>query len=121
MPSELKDLGLQPALQPLCRDSTKRLRIPVLFRNAGSQKPVDPELSLAIFHITQEALNNVGKHSRATRVAKSPARTRRALELTVSDNGRGFSGGRLRMAGRRPGGGDRYPGASDLRRRDRRF
>jgi chemotaxis methyl-accepting protein methylase/two-component sensor histidine kinase len=104
MPSELEDLGLQPALQALCREFAERLGVPVLFRSAGAQKLVDPELSLAIFRIVQEALNNVGKHSRATRVAVSLVSRQRALKLTVSDNGRGFSGGRLRMAGRQPGG-----------------
>ena len=104
MPSELEDLGLQPALQALCREFNKRLGVPVKFRGAGAPKLIDPDLALAIFRIAQEALNNVGKHSRATRVAMSLLRTGRAIKLIVSDNGRGCSGARMRMEGRRRGG-----------------
>ncbi|MCX5795982.1 MAG: histidine kinase [Elusimicrobia bacterium] len=104
MPSELEDLGLQPALRGLCREFNKRLGVPVAFRGAGAPKLVEPDLALTVFRIAQEALHNVGKHSRATRVAVSLSRTGRALKLVVSDNGRGCSGARLRMEGRRRGG-----------------
>lgn len=103
MPSELKDLGLQPALHALCREFKKRLGIPVRFRSAGAPRLVDPDLALAVFRIAQEALQNVGKHSRATRVAMSLSRTGRALKLVVSDNGCGCSDDRMRMRGRRGG------------------
>jgi two-component system CheB/CheR fusion protein len=102
MPSELEDLGLQPALKGLCREYAKRLGVPVAFRGSGAPRLVDPGLALTVFRIAQEALNNVVKHSRATRVAVTLARTGRALKLVVSDNGRGYSDARLR--GRLKGG-----------------
>ena len=44
----------------------------------------------ALFGITQEALNNIIKHARATLVQVSLQRAGRGLELRVRDNGRGF-------------------------------
>jgi len=42
------------------------------------------------FRIAQEAVNNALKHSRAKRITLTLARTAGALELGVTDNGRGF-------------------------------
>ncbi|MFA6091461.1 MAG: CheR family methyltransferase [Elusimicrobiota bacterium] len=103
MPSELEDLGLQPALHALCREFSKRLGVPVDFR-AGALKSIAPALALAIFRIAQEAINNVAKHSRATRVKVSLSRMGRAIKLIVSDNGRGCSGVRMQTGGRLRGG-----------------
>jgi len=68
MPTELEDLGLQPALRALCRDFQDRLRIPVALKCVDLPMNLDSKLALALFRIIQEALNNVGKHARATRV-----------------------------------------------------
>jgi len=62
---------------------------------------VPPELALALFRIAQEALNNAGKHSKATMAALDLAREGADLLLTVSDNGIGFTpGGKRQPAGR---------------------
>jgi signal transduction histidine kinase len=68
MPSELEDLGLEPALRTICREFKERLGIPVELRTWRIPAPMPPELALALFRITQEALNNIGKHSKATMV-----------------------------------------------------
>jgi signal transduction histidine kinase len=52
--------------------------------------PAETEVSLEVLQIVREALNNVQKHSGATRVAISAALRDRRLELTVEDNGGGF-------------------------------
>jgi signal transduction histidine kinase len=51
---------------------------------------VAPELALALFRIAQEALNNIGKHARATEIEVNLSRKGRELLLSVSDNGIGF-------------------------------
>ncbi|MEJ1972333.1 MAG: response regulator [Lacunisphaera sp.] len=43
-----------------------------------------------LYRIAQEAVNNALKHSRAKRITVSLARTAGGLELSVTDNGRGF-------------------------------
>ncbi|MBE2201605.1 MAG: GAF domain-containing sensor histidine kinase [Anaerolinea sp.] len=47
-------------------------------------------LARAIFLTTQEALANVARHARAKHVEISVIRTETMVQLTVSDNGRGF-------------------------------
>jgi two-component system sensor histidine kinase NreB len=47
--------------------------------------------SATLFHVTQEALANAGKHARPSRVAVSLRRRNARVELEVRDNGRGFS------------------------------
>jgi two-component system, NarL family, sensor histidine kinase DevS len=51
------------------------------------------EQALALFHIAQEALNNVSKHSRATAVSVVLSAPRGSVVLDVKDNGIGFDAG----------------------------
>lgn len=90
LPSELEDLGLRPAIVSLCREFRERLGVPVTVRCAGAPRTIDPHLALALFRIAQEALNNIGKHARATRATLSLRRKGRFIELAVSDDGRGY-------------------------------
>ena len=56
--------------------------------------PAETEMSLELLQIVREALNNIQKHSGASRVAVSAARRDQRLEVVVEDNGSGlpFSG-----------------------------
>jgi signal transduction histidine kinase len=49
-------------------------------------------LALLLYECTQEALTNVARHSGATQVRLSMTRVGDALELRISDNGRGSAG-----------------------------
>ena len=48
------------------------------------------EISLALYRITQEALNNVRKHSEATQATVALTYTPLKVSLSISDNGKGF-------------------------------
>jgi signal transduction histidine kinase len=50
----------------------------------------NPATAGQLYRIAQEAVNNALKHSRAKRITVSLARGADALELGVTDNGRGF-------------------------------
>jgi len=90
MPSELQDLGLEPALRTICREFKECAGVEMKLRTGSVPDVMAPELALALFRITQEALNNIGKHSMATRVAVDLSRKGRELVLSVGDNGVGF-------------------------------
>ena len=111
MPSELEDLGLEPALRTLCREFRGRVGVQAMLRTGGLSKAVAPELALALFRIAQEALNNIGKHSKAAMVAVDLSRSGGEIVLRVSDNGVGFAPG-----GDRPPGG-RGIGLGSMRER----
>jgi len=53
---------------------------------------VNEPQALAFFHIAQEALNNVSKHSRATTVSVKLTVSEEYVTLEVRDNGVGFDG-----------------------------
>jgi signal transduction histidine kinase len=53
-------------------------------------RPQPLEVEVAVFRITQEALNNVGKHARATEVAIRLSESEGGLCLAVADDGVGF-------------------------------
>jgi len=48
-------------------------------------------LKTTIFRVSQEALNNIAKHSKATNVTLLLQRANGMLELTIQDNGQGFN------------------------------
>ncbi|OGR59679.1 MAG: hypothetical protein A2X34_02380 [Elusimicrobia bacterium GWC2_51_8] len=93
IPSELVDLGLEPALRMLCREFKERAGVRVMLRTERVPESILPDPALAIFRIAQEALNNIGKHSKATRVTVDLSCKRREIFLSVSDNGVGFAHG----------------------------
>jgi len=97
MPSELVDLGLEPALRTLCREFEERAGVKVTLRTNRVPADVEPALALTLFRIAQEALNNIGKHSKATAVAVDLSRKGIELVLSVSDNGIGFIPGANRL------------------------
>jgi PAS domain S-box-containing protein len=101
MPAELVDLGLAPALLTLCREFKERSGVRVTVRDEGIPPGLSPDLALALFRITQEALNNIGKHSRATMAGVNLSLKGKTLVLSVSDNGVGFKlNGQRQSSGR---------------------
>jgi signal transduction histidine kinase len=81
--SRLSDLPVEVAVAP----SVARLSLPA-------------ETELQLLRIVQEALSNVRKHASASSVRVSVCNGGPMLELTVSDDGRGFEFERARQAGR---------------------
>jgi signal transduction histidine kinase len=91
-PPLLDELGLLPALRALVDGFGERTGIAVSF----AAPPMLPELSadaeLALFRALQEALSNVARHAKATSVAIALSERNGAVDLEVSDDGRGFAG-----------------------------
>lgn len=93
-PSELDDLGLVAALRSLIREFRERSGINAAFSHESPECPmqIPKEVELTIYRIAQEALNNVEKHSKASRVAMNLGCPRNAqVVLVVRDNGKGMA------------------------------
>jgi ligand-binding sensor domain-containing protein/two-component sensor histidine kinase len=58
----------------------------------GTYHPLSEHLETEMLRIAQEAVTNVLRHAQATQVHILLEYSRRQLKMTVSDNGRGFSG-----------------------------
>jgi PAS domain S-box-containing protein len=89
-PAILDNLGLVPALEWLVADSTGYSSIVTKLEVIGNEQGLPAEIELVLFHISQEALRNVWKHSQANSVNITLEYTDRKIRLTISDNGKGF-------------------------------
>ena len=82
--------GFFGALQAHVEDFTRRSGLPVDCSCVDAPADLPPDVALHLLRITQEALANVRRHAKASRVWVSLARDNGALELTISDDGQGF-------------------------------
>jgi two-component system CheB/CheR fusion protein len=91
-PVALDDLGLAEALRVYVRHWSEYINIKTEFHTEGleTERP-SPEVENNLYRIAQEALNNVAKHSEASRVDVLLERRDGNVVLIVEDDGKGFS------------------------------
>jgi PAS domain S-box-containing protein len=90
-PTTLDDLGLQAALTKYLRNWSKQFGVVAELHVRGMEKDrIAPEIETTLYRIAQEALNNVAKHSQATKVDMILERQGEQVSLIVEDNGVGF-------------------------------
>jgi len=89
-PPVLDDLGLLAALKGLTTDLVKEGGTEATLEVIGSETRLSPEAELVLFRIAQEALNNVKKHSGASKALITVEFDEGGVGITVRDNGKGF-------------------------------
>jgi PAS domain S-box-containing protein len=90
-PTALDDLGLRAALANYVQDWSRRVDIEATFHAIGLlDERLASEAETTLYRIAQEALTNVAKHARATRVDVILERRVHDVLLVVEDNGVGF-------------------------------
>ena len=89
--STLESLGLVPAVDALCREFTCKQGVRVHFSSHEIPRSISPDAALCIFRIVQEALRNLKKYSGAEEAEVDLRMTGGRLEISVRDEGRGFS------------------------------
>lgn len=90
-PPVLDALGLKVAMQTYCTEFTRRTHLPVIFE-ADTSLPQFPDIyNITLYRILQEALTNIIKHSQASQVWVDLSMEDDRVNLTVQDNGIGFS------------------------------
>ena len=87
----LENLGLTPGLSALCREFTAQQGIKIESTLDLVPRSVDPDVSLCVFRITQEALRNIKKHSRASSAQVRLQLADNTIHLSVYDQGVGFN------------------------------
>jgi len=90
-PAVLGNLGLSAAVEWAVRQFAQRTGIECTLDLPPHLVGIDAERSTDAFRILQEALTNVARHARATRVDVHLRATPGELVLEVHDNGRGIS------------------------------
>jgi PAS domain S-box-containing protein len=89
-PAVLDNLGLVPALRALSEEFEERTNVKSAFKSTFEATRFAPQVELALFRIVQEALSNIEKHARATKVAVSLVQKEASVWVKVKDNGIGF-------------------------------
>ncbi len=92
-PAALLDTPFGQLLQQLAEASASRgsLQIKV---DAEGEGPLPPDLQIGLYRIAQEALNNISKHAEATRAEIRFRKRGAAVDLRITDDGRGFDASR---------------------------
>ena len=88
-PPALDAIGLDSALEGLCRSFTQRTRLPVSYVGMDTTEISNP-IDICLYRILQEGLTNCAKHGQASRVEVSLKRNGEVVQLSIQDNGRGF-------------------------------
>ena len=89
-PSMLEDLGIAPTLAWFCRKFEATYPLKIEQEVAIRESELPKSLKRAIYRISQEAFNNIAKHSQADQVRLSLQKNSNTIELIIQDNGRGF-------------------------------
>ncbi|MGZ5253963.1 MAG: PAS domain-containing sensor histidine kinase, partial [Flavitalea sp.] len=91
VPPSLGDIGIEEAIIEMI--SNLRMSKGILFefsQDGLNSIDLPADLKLMVFRIVQEQVNNILKHSRATRAEIKLSVTEKLLNITMEDNGIGF-------------------------------
>lgn len=90
-PVEVDGGSMVAAARRAAESFQKETGIPVTFIGTTTPVGLPPEATLEVVQLIREALHNVQKHARATRVAVAMEKSDRGLEIAIDDNGHGFN------------------------------
>jgi PAS domain S-box-containing protein len=88
--SKLDYLGLVSACKGFCTELSARPNVEIEFRSENIPPNLPKEMSLCLFRVLQEALQNAVKHSGVRSFRVSLDATSDEVKLSVSDSGSGF-------------------------------
>jgi two-component system sensor histidine kinase DegS len=89
-PVTLDRLGLLPALEHLASENTRYSGIATKVNVLGTERRLPEEMELVLFRITQEAIRNVARHSRANKSEITLDFSEQKVRVSISDDGKGF-------------------------------
>jgi two-component system, NarL family, sensor histidine kinase DegS len=89
-PGILDNLGFVPAVRWMLERLNQDGRLDARMVIGGQERTFSGGLDLLLFRITQEALNNVRRHSAATEVVVTMEFGKKTFKIVVQDNGVGF-------------------------------
>jgi signal transduction histidine kinase len=99
-PSMLDDLGLTAAIQWQAREVSRRTGLAVKVSAEAEADDLPEDLSICLYRIAQEALQNVARHAQAKTVHIELKQDLDRLVLSVHDDGIGFDAEKVRGFGR---------------------
>jgi signal transduction histidine kinase len=98
-PIEVETIGLQAALQNLAVETQKFFNISCNFRCSETSVVVDPQVSLTLYRVVQEAIHNAITHGEARSIDIELEMDGSNLSLRIQDDGTGFQAEDPRQGG----------------------
>jgi signal transduction histidine kinase len=89
-PVQIDNLGLAAALDEMACAASKLTNVAVTFLEIGEARIHDPEISMHLYRITQEAMANAISHGKPKHIVITLDRTEEMLRLIIEDDGTGF-------------------------------
>jgi signal transduction histidine kinase len=89
--SNLEYLGLVTAAKSFCRELSEQRKVRIEFKYVNIPEAIPKEVSLCLFRVLQEALQNAIKHSADQNFTVEVCGTKKGISLIVSDSGIGFN------------------------------
>ncbi len=89
-PAMLDDLGLIPALHAFMKSFTTRTGILTSLKAAAKVQQLDPARRTVLYRVAQEALTNVARHAKASRVDVSIKKLPGSVCMRIKDDGQSF-------------------------------
>lgn len=90
-PSQLERLGLTSAVEEMLAQVSEVSEIEFEYEIDSIDGVFSPENEINFYRVVQESVNNILKHSAATKAKVFVRRTLDKIELSVQDNGKGFA------------------------------
>lgn len=91
LPSELEEKGLLGAIQKLVQDINLSDKLSVIFDYSGYNLQANKRFELELYSICLELVNNILKHSYASKACINLSNTKNELSLKIFDNGIGLN------------------------------
>ena len=88
--SKLEYLGLAAAIRSFCREFSQQYDVSVEFADENVPNFLPRDISLSLFRVTQEALQNALKHSGMRQFSVVLRSSEKEIQLEVGDRGVGF-------------------------------
>lgn len=91
-PAALDNLGLEAALLQYVEEWSAQYKTPASFVENSHAAPVQVSeaICVALYRVTQEALNNVQRHAQAKNVSVVLEKTKTSVAIIIEDDGKGF-------------------------------
>jgi PAS domain S-box-containing protein len=89
-PAKLKQLGLAVAMRSVCREVEAAHGITVHLETRDIPRVLPDDVALCLYRVTQEAIQNVVKHSGAKSARVELMASGNTIYLAVGDDGKGF-------------------------------
>jgi len=104
-PEKLKGIGLVRSIGYELEKHRKTGKFNIDYIVRGDEFSIDPQRLIILFRIVQEALNNIAKHAKASSASVNLDFSEQSLDISIRDNGIGFTEQLLNSNDLTPGSG----------------